>query len=301
MKIFTNERFLFSKYYFIYFIGAGAFYPFIALYFKNFEFSETQIGLILSTAPIVGIVGQPLWGFLNDYFKREKLLMSILYIGTIAMLTALLVSDGAFESILMFYLLVTFFICGLMPIVDRNVTNYCVESKKIKFGQIRIWGSIAWGGSSFVTGKFIGFYGIELIIYMMITFLIFSGLLFLMFPTKESVVKEEKARICLNDLKALFSSKLFLSFTGLWLLHQIAMLGCNAYFSLYLVELGGTTDHVGLATMVGIIAEVPALLYFSSHSERFGELKLVFLALALSIIRIFSYILFPSVLNLILL
>jgi MFS family permease len=52
-----------SIYWFLYFTGLGIFYPFYSLYLRdNAGLSGTQVGIVMATLPLVGMVAQPLWG-----------------------------------------------------------------------------------------------------------------------------------------------------------------------------------------------------------------------------------------------
>src|SRR5215468_11935193 len=56
-----------AVFWFTYFCGLGVFFPYYALYLhENAALDGTQVGLVLATLPLVGIVAQPLWGHLAD-------------------------------------------------------------------------------------------------------------------------------------------------------------------------------------------------------------------------------------------
>ena len=47
--------------------GLGLFFPFYALYLsENVGLSGTQVGLVLASVPLVGLLAQPFWGGLAD-------------------------------------------------------------------------------------------------------------------------------------------------------------------------------------------------------------------------------------------
>ena len=58
-------------------------WPFIILYFQELGFSGAQIGLLAGMAPLVTMVGAPLWTGLADAKGRHKLIMSLTILGAV--------------------------------------------------------------------------------------------------------------------------------------------------------------------------------------------------------------------------
>ena len=62
-----SGRFAMSCVWFLYFAGLGIFFPFYSLYLReNAGLSGTEVGIVMATVPLVGMVAQPLWGQLAD-------------------------------------------------------------------------------------------------------------------------------------------------------------------------------------------------------------------------------------------
>ena len=56
-----------ALFWFLYFCGLGVFYPYFTLYlYENAGLSGSQVGIVLATLPLVGIVAQPFWGYVAD-------------------------------------------------------------------------------------------------------------------------------------------------------------------------------------------------------------------------------------------
>src|SRR5512134_3677975 len=56
-----------ALFWFLYFSGLGIFFPYFTLYLhENAGLDGTEIGIVLATLPLGGIVAQPLWGYVAD-------------------------------------------------------------------------------------------------------------------------------------------------------------------------------------------------------------------------------------------
>ena len=55
-------------FYLWYFMATGIYFPYLSLYLRAIHLDGAQIGLVASTAPLAGVVLQPLWGTLSDRY-----------------------------------------------------------------------------------------------------------------------------------------------------------------------------------------------------------------------------------------
>lgn len=62
--------------------GLGMFFPFFSLYlYKDAGLTGAQVGIVLATVPLVGIVAQPAWGQIADLTGRRTRVLSIVLCG----------------------------------------------------------------------------------------------------------------------------------------------------------------------------------------------------------------------------
>jgi len=57
-----------KAFYLCYFVAVATYTPYLSLYLHAIHLNGSQIGLIASLAPLVGVVLPPLWGTLSDRF-----------------------------------------------------------------------------------------------------------------------------------------------------------------------------------------------------------------------------------------
>ena len=60
----------------------GIFFPFYSLYLENdLDLSGQQIGLVMGVFHLIGLVGQPAWGYLADRTGARKIILVVITIG----------------------------------------------------------------------------------------------------------------------------------------------------------------------------------------------------------------------------
>ncbi len=63
--------------YFSLYIGIGIFFTFSNVYYHQIGISGTQIGIINTVAPLVGVFSTVLWGFWSDRSGKTRLLFAV--------------------------------------------------------------------------------------------------------------------------------------------------------------------------------------------------------------------------------
>nr|XP_006818395.1 PREDICTED: major facilitator superfamily domain-containing protein 6-like [Saccoglossus kowalevskii] len=85
-----NPILLTSKlFYFFFFGGIGALFPYLTIYFKQLGLGPLRIGLLSGVRPFIGFLSGPLWGAVADRYRKRKIMLMISLCGWIGMLLAL--------------------------------------------------------------------------------------------------------------------------------------------------------------------------------------------------------------------
>ncbi|XP_031568181.1 major facilitator superfamily domain-containing protein 6-like [Actinia tenebrosa] len=65
--------------FFFYFMGIGAFLPYLGVYYKQLWLNARETGILLGIRPFIKMLFSPVWGIITDYFRKPKtiLLLSI--------------------------------------------------------------------------------------------------------------------------------------------------------------------------------------------------------------------------------
>jgi MFS transporter, PPP family, 3-phenylpropionic acid transporter len=272
-----------SAFYFLFFGALCFLMPFLALYYQEIGFSGTQIGLLTGVAPLITLVGAPFWTGLADSTRRHKLIMAMTIVAVI--ITSLLVSISN-QFYILFALVVVFAFFGA-PIVSfaDTATMNMLGKDKDRYGKIRLWGAVGWGGVAILAGAIIERFGMAWPFYgyaigMSLTLL---TILALKFPQQVSVTP------FWDGMRSLITSKHWMFFLGMVLLSGLGMATINSYLFIYMESLGMSKTTMGLALTISTLSEIPVMFFASQLLRKFSPRGLLILALAVIGVRLLGY------------
>lgn len=81
----------YKAFYFLFFAGFGASFPYMALYFKQIGLSASSVGILAGIRPIIQFVSGPFWAILADRFKARKAVLLFSIFSWLIMTLALLI------------------------------------------------------------------------------------------------------------------------------------------------------------------------------------------------------------------
>ncbi|MFU1795435.1 MFS transporter [Paenibacillus azoreducens] len=123
--------------------GALAIYStFFALYLKDTGFSNVQIGLLVASGPLIGLVANPFWAYFADRFRNNKRILIICLIGNFTCMQFVFMT----ESYTLIYSLMLVYFMFQSPLFTQSnslILNV-IEGTNRKFGEFRAWGSLGW-------------------------------------------------------------------------------------------------------------------------------------------------------------
>lgn len=222
---------------------------FLPLYLQYKGFNGTEIGWVLATGPLVSIFSQPFWGYMSDKYKTVQKMLLICVVG-------LLISSIIFfqmnhlVAILLIGALFYFFSYPISSFGD-SLAQRRADQLQISFGTIRTWGSIGFATSALLVGEFLARTGVE---YMLWPFLLFAGITLIVVTRLEDVVVDSEP-VQLRDVTQLLKNKAFLFFLLFMMLITIGHRANDSFIGLYITQLGGSEDLVGLAWFIGVASE----------------------------------------------
>ena len=133
-----------SAYWFLYFTGLGVFFPFFSLYLReNAGLSGTEVGAVMATLPLVGMVAQPLWGQLADRSGARSTILVLLTVASAVAFAALAAAQG-FAALLLGTAALATVSTAVVP-VSLSVTFAALRGRGAHaFGLVRVWGTIGY-------------------------------------------------------------------------------------------------------------------------------------------------------------
>jgi PPP family 3-phenylpropionic acid transporter len=270
--------------YFVVFGSLACFSPFFPVYLQQRNLSYTEIGIALAVNSIIGVVFQPIWGFITDkYFnKRFTLIMTIT-------VSALLVFNfnfsKGFYTIIIITILFTIFQSPIIAVNDA----YCYEiidvHKEIQYGRVRLMGSIGFALTSLVLGSIIKKSGVG---YSYFAYMLMAAVAVFVLKNIQYKGKSIENKINSKDVYNFIKSKSFIIFCLSALIASIAWNGSNNYISVLIQKTGGDTSKVGVVWFIIALSELPAFFFGNKIFKKYGVVNVYLFSLILYGIRFFS-------------
>lgn len=237
---------------------------FFQLYLQDIGMSKIEIGSLMAIAPFVSIFANPFWGFWGDRSANIKRVLLIMMAGTL-LLVQWVFQANTYAMIYMAMIMFYFFQTPMFSQTNSLILTY-IEGTRHKFGSFRLWGSLGWALTAVAAGPVINQLGSGRISIVFSIMLAVAALFIFSLPGIQKTTGS--ATVTLKGLSQLFLNSYFVWFILLGILVSIPNTANNTFMSLYILELGGSTQTVGLAIFFSSIFEVAVFLLFDRYLKR---------------------------------
>jgi PPP family 3-phenylpropionic acid transporter len=271
--------------YFLWVASTAAWYPMINLYFEKIGFKGVQIGVLASIIPVAMIVGQPFVNLLADKYGRRLVLTLVLISTAMSILVLLMKGSFVFSFICMSALALSY--APITPLVDSEVLEFVEGSPGSSYSQMRMWGSLGWMTCSFFTGYIVTGRSLNLIFIIGSALMVASALVSWSIKSRPNPSCEAEIRF--EEIKNVISDPKVLLFLVILMFYGIGTAPINTFYSIYLNKIGAPPKLIGLSFTIQALSELPFLFIASMLVSRFGSLKVIFVSLLVSGIRIIFY------------
>lgn len=255
--------------------SSACFGPFLPVYFNSRNLTYIQIGIAFAINAIIGVIIQPIWGYISDkHLNKKKTLIIAVLLNMISVL--LFIKAGSFGVILSLLIINSIFMCAIGPITDAYVFDAVEENNKLSYSSFRFMSSAAWGVTNLILGYFIKAYGIDytFVIYDIIAMTAFILLLTMKYEGKQSERKAEKV-----DVRLVFKNKkLILLFITVFLMNAAFIGGVN-YMNELINFTNGDVAKLGTVWFVTCIFEVSAFFFADKLIKKYGIIKVYMAAI----------------------
>lgn len=288
-RIEYHQKTVIKLLFFLAYASAAVWLTFFYVYLKDGAgLSGFEIGIIAGFQQFNNIFVLPVWGILADRYGRKRML--IFSIGaTILLLPVFMFLEGA-AAITLFMIMVTFAYNPLASLIDTIGLDYQEQTNgKTTYGEIRLWASVGWGVSSFVAGYFIHSENLYLIFPVAsLMFLITWVVLFSFYKplTVKRNLNEMNKGIIWEILK---SEKVLQAFFFLVFLYSMFSAPIYLILNVYFLEIGASTQMLGLAFLVQGICEIPFFFFGKKIVDRFGSKNVFLFAMIATALRMLAY------------
>ena len=251
----------------------------LSQFFDISGYSPLQIGLLMSTIPLVSLISNPFWFYIGSH-KGEKKVFSYA-----ALVSSLLVwpifLDGGFVANLILMAVFSFFFSSVIPIGEARIMTH-IKRWGGRFDHIRLFGTLGFGITALVTGLLVrrSFFWL----FMAMSLALALPLLF-----REKVTPEErKTTVRKEDESRQRTGNLF----SFWLMTIGMFLGIslnsfhNSFIAVLTRERGFDVSVVGIVFMIAAFSEIPFLLYANKIIALLGHLRVLQIGMFAIAIRV---------------
>lgn len=266
----------FQLLFFVYYIGSSGFTVFRNVYLEEMGLSGAQMGQIGFLLMATGVVAQPAWGLLSDYFRADRTILVVGGLGSALALLSYPIGANLSAPFLLIAVGTALYSALRSPI--SPITTGMVLSRGFDYGSVRAFGSLAWAIGSLGFGFLVGYLGSVSIIYF---YVVSAGLLVVIawsLPDDAQTEDESEDSESVNDesglkeaARALVTNKDFLVVLTASFLLRLSISGGEAFFAVYMrsveVSLGlgplllSPDGMTGVAWMINSGIEAIAFLY----------------------------------------
>ncbi|HEX9045235.1 MAG TPA: MFS transporter [Candidatus Limnocylindrales bacterium] len=265
--------------YVAYFAAVGAAFPYLPVYYHSLGLGLGTIGLVTATYSGVQLVGAPAWGALADRFHRSRLTLP--FAAMVATGGALLLAGADnVAGVLAAATILAFGLSGIGPVLDSR-TLEILGPDRIRYGQLRAWGSLSFVVVALAVGVLLDREGTHALFWVYVPALVLTALIAGTLPRSGS----SRSVSVLRGAMGILRDREMRVFLFAVLLVFIALNAVAAFYSIALVALGGNDSGVGAVWALGAIVEVPVMYAYPRLARRFGSGRLLVLGAAMFALR----------------
>jgi PPP family 3-phenylpropionic acid transporter len=274
--------------YFFMFAAIGFYFPFINVYYRSIGLSGAEIGVIGSLSPLMGMLAGPLWGMASDRFGMTRMLLLVGIMGAMVSVFGLSIAP-TFAVLLPITIAYAFFSSPIMPLLDSTTLDL-LGSRADGYGRQRMWGSVGFVFTALGGGYLVQRAGLPWLFYGYIGLMAVVLVIATQLPMRRTRLTSPLRK----GLAQLMRQRTWLIFSASLLVLGIANSGMNTFVNVYVTEMGGGKEMIGLIGAVSAIAEVPVMFLAAPLITRLGKRRTLAIAYALYSVRLLLYGFMPA-------
>src|SRR5579875_3775511 len=227
-------------FYLLYYAAAGIYLPYVALYLHAIGLDGSQIGLVSSVVPLVGMALQPLWGTLSDRYGWRKRLL-VLSPLTAALAAPAVALAHSFGAILPLVVVLAIALGPSVPLADATTLEWLRRhSGSGSYGGVRVYGSLGFLLASVVVGPF---YAGR---HILLLFPLYGLLLFVTFLVSLTAPRQDDGVVAAGRWGVLevLHDRVVVVFLLLATIGYGTYAAYNTFYALYLKGLGAGTGVI---------------------------------------------------------
>ena len=268
---------LYALFHLTFWVGPGAFYPFLFPLLVARGVTAPELGLIAAVNPLCALAAQSAVGWLCDRTGRARWVLGLLALASAGLMPLFVFAHGfrLEMAVSAGFALVN---APLPPLGDALTIAY-LGPRAGDYGRFRLWGSLSFAVAGTAAGIALHLHALDLRTdYILAAVcLLPPALLAVRFPVEVQVRGSGRRR---PDPRELLRARPFLWFLALATVNMLALNAQGTYFSVYVGRLGGGPVAQGLGWALPALLEAPFFLWAARIERRVGIRRTMLLAFA---------------------
>jgi len=268
-----------SSFYFAYFLMLGVFAPFFGLYLKGKSFSSFEIGALLAIVPVVRTLVPGLWAWLADHYGRRRSLVRWTTAAATLACIGLVLGDS-FSWLFLVLLVLNVFWCAALPLVEAT-TFGLLKGQLGAYGRIRVWGSASFVLAVLAVGPTLDWAGVGVLPFILVALFALMVAAAWWLPPDQPHPHHDGQPSLTGILRR---PEVLALFAGCFLM-SAAHGPYNAFYSIYLVDLGYSKTAVSWLWTISVVAEIGVFLWMPRILTRFSIPGVIGFSLGCAVVR----------------
>ena len=260
--------------YLVFFAALGAAFPYLPVFYHDIGLGLEQIGILTALQAAIQLAARPGLGRSRRPVPAHAPDAPAGGGRSRPSAPTLLFRATDFPTVLVGSLILYGGMSGIAPTLDARTLETLGTDGRSRYGEVRAFGSLAFVLATLVVGFVLDAEGARALFWVFIPFLIGTVVVTATIPRRGASHQSVNLLRGAGRFLATPGVALFLvGFTVVW----ASLAAVNAFYSIQIVALGGSTGLVGIAWAVGASIEVPLMYAFPRLGRRFGTERLVVL------------------------
>lgn len=259
-----------SLFYWVIYGAMACYYPFLTVYFTDRGLSYTQIGVAFALNSLIGVITQPIWGYITDKYLNKKKTLIILMISC-SLIILLFVIAKSFAFIIFSIIFVISFQSAICSVADAYSYEIVEHNKNIQYGRIRMMGSFGYAVLALIVGILIKNTNINITFYTYIVLMIIS---LIVIKSINYTDNGKSNKVNIAELFGLLKYKKFLIFIFSVLVFSMSQGANGSYLPILIQKTGGDVSKVGLVWFIVAICELPVFYFGNRFLRKYGTINL---------------------------
>lgn len=269
----------FALFFFAYYGYVGIFSPYASLFFEERGLSAAQIGVLMSLLQVMRIFGPNVWGWVADHRSQRVAVLRVTSLAAVISFCGMFFGQ-TFAYFFAVMVIVNLFTSAQGPLSEALMLS-AMRGDLTHYGRLRLWGSVGFIFSVMAAGQLLDWYSVELMPWLALIMLAMVSVVTLRMREEAPIVHRSDSPSVMSVLR----KREVWSFFSSTFLMVAAHASLYVYYSLYLSQIGYSKTVIGLMWSLGVIAEIIFFFYQEPLFKRFGVKNLMFVSLAIGVIR----------------